>query len=91
MTIRAVVSMKIESTGLQNKIFKALGKKKNYQHKTVQPVNLKNARLNKAIYRQTETFLPIDSNHRNFKNQLQKEKSHAWKIKDAKEKGKQRK
>ena len=54
-------------------------------------MHLKNARLNKAIYRQTETFLPIDSNHRNFKNQLQKEKSHAWKIKDAKEKGKQRK
>lgn len=82
MTIRnrAVASMTIESTGLQNKIFKALGKKNNYQHKTVQPVNLTNGRSNKAIYRQIETFLPTDSNHRNFKNQLQKEKSHAWKI-----------
>lgn len=65
MTVRnrAIVSMTIENTGLQNKIFKALGEKNSYQHKTVQPVkiNLKNGRLNKAIYRQIETFLPIDS------------------------------
>lgn len=65
MTVRnrAIVSMTIENTGLQNKIFKALGEKNSYQDKTVQPVkiNLKNGRLNKAIYRQIETFLPIDS------------------------------
>lgn len=85
MTIRnrAVVSMTIESTGLQNKVFKALGKKKNYyQHKTAQPVkiNLKNERLNKAINRQIETLCQQTRTTENSKHKIQKEKSHAWKI-----------
>lgn len=84
MTIRnrAVVSMTIESTELQNKVFKALGKKNYYQHKTAQSakINLKNERLNKAIYRQIETFYQQTRTIETSKTKIQKEKSRAQKI-----------